>query len=135
MDNKRNLYFSEFADNMYVSECIDGKYQNPVNLKDHFNNLTFNGHCPFISPEGDYLIFADSGKLYISFKRDHNSWTDRIDLGDDINSSYSNGSPKVSHDGKYLFFQSTSGDKRPWGIYWVSSDIIHKLKREIPNVN
>jgi len=130
MDAPGNLYFSEFENNMYVSEFKNGKYQEPVNLKVFFKNPTLNGHSPFISPSGDYLIFADKDRLYVSYKKEDGTWTDRIDLGDEINSGAGNGSPKVSADGKYLFFQSTTGDKRPWGIYWVSTKIIDKLKQE-----
>lgn len=128
MDGEGDLYFSEFSNNMYVSEFKNRKYQEPVNLKVHFNNQTFNGHSPFMSPSGEYLIFSDKDRLYISFKRDNDTWTDRIDLGNEINSGAGNGSPRVSPDGKYLFFQSTTGAERPWGIYWVSTNIIHKLK-------
>ncbi len=135
MDNLGNMYFSEFADNMYVSELKDGQYQEPVNLKDHLNNSTFKGHCPFMSPTRDYLIFADEEHLYVSFRNGDGSWTDRIDLGDGINSGAGNGSPKVTYDGEYLFFQSTQGDERPWGIYWVSFDVIRKLKEDIIMVN
>jgi len=130
MDLLGNLYFSEFENNMYVSEFRDGKYHEPVNLKIHFNNRTLNGRCPFISPSGDYLIFSDIDRLHISFKTDEGTWTDRVDLGEKINSEAGIGSPRVSHDGKYLFFQSTSGEERPWGIYWVSADIIEQLRRE-----
>jgi Tol biopolymer transport system component len=130
IDALGNLYFSEFENNMYVSELKNGKYQEPVNLKVFFKNPTLNGHGPFISPSGDYLIFADKDRLYISYKKENGTWTDRIDLGDEINSGAGNGSPKVSADGKYLFFQSTTGDKRPWGIYWVSTKIIDNLKQE-----
>jgi hypothetical protein len=115
---------------MYISEFRVGKYQDPVNLKIHFNNPTLTGHCPFIDPGGDYLIFADEGRLYISFNTGKGTWTDRIDLGEGINEGAGNGSPRVTHDRKYLFFQSTSGEERPWGIYWVSADIIYKLKKE-----
>lgn len=130
MDLSGNLYFSEFDNNMYISEFIEDKYQEPVNLKIYFNNSTLNGHSPFMAPNGDYLVFADKGRLYVSFKTGFKIWTDRIDLGDEINSGSENGSPRVSPDGKYLFFQSTSGEERPWGIYWVSADIIYRLKNE-----
>jgi hypothetical protein len=130
MDLSGNLYFSEFEDNMYVSEFKGGKYQEPVNLKIYFNNPTLIGNSPFIAPEGDYLIFSNQGRLFVSFNTGMSNWTDRIDLGDEINSGAENGSPRVSPDGKYLFFQSTSGKERPWGIYWVSADIIQQLRRE-----
>jgi hypothetical protein len=88
-----------------------------------------------MSATRDYLIFGDEERLYVSFRKRDGSWTDRIDLGDGINSGAGNGSPKVTHDGEYLFFQSTQGDERPWGIYWVSFDVVRKLKDEMIMVN
>jgi hypothetical protein len=129
-DNKGNLYFSEFEDNMYCSRYKDGEYQEAVNLIELFKNESLTGRCPFISPEGDYLLFCHKGRLHVSFKEEDGTWTDRIDLGDEINSEPENGSPRVTPDGKYLFFQSTDGGEKPWGIYWVSSKIIDKLKKE-----
>jgi len=134
-DNEGNLYFSEFEDNMYSSQCKDGEYQEAVNLTELFNNETLTGRCPFISPEGDYLLFCHKGRLHISFKEKDGTWTDRVDLGDEINSEPENGSPRVTPDGKYLFFQSTDGGEKPWGIYWVSSKNIDKLKKENPKDN
>ncbi|MGB2697168.1 MAG: ankyrin repeat domain-containing protein [Candidatus Zixiibacteriota bacterium] len=129
-DNRGNLYFSEFEDNMYCSQYKDGEYQKAVNLTELFKNETLTGRCPFISPEGDYLLFSHKDRLHVSFKKKDGTWTDRIDLGDEINPEPENGSPKVTPDGKYLFFQSTAGGERPWGIYWVSSKIIDKLRKE-----
>ena len=135
IDLSGNLYFSEFENNMYVSEFRNGKFQEPVNLKVYFNNPTLHGHSPFMAPNGEYLLFSDQGRLYITFKTGKSEWTDRIDLGDEINSGAENGSPRVSHDGKYLFFQSTSGEERPWGIYWVSAEILNSLKGEQGHFN
>jgi len=131
MDTKGNLYFSEFEDKMYISELKNGEYQEPINLKIHFDNPSLNGHSPFIDPNGDYLVFADDGRLYVSFKKEDDTWTDRADLGDKINTGTGCGAPRVTYDGKYLFFQSTSGEDRPWGIYWVSSDVIYRLQKVV----
>jgi ankyrin repeat protein len=128
-DNEGNLYFSEFANNMYCSHYKDGEYQPAVNLTDLFGNETLTGHGPFISPKDDYLLFVHQDRLHVSFRRKDGTWTDRIDLGDDINGSTPCGSPRISGNGKYLFFQSAQGDDRPWGIYWVSAKILKKLKR------
>jgi Tol biopolymer transport system component len=128
-DNQGNLYFSEFADNMYCSQYKDGQYQPPVKLTELFGNEALIGHGPFISPKGDYLLFGHQDRMHVSFKRKDGTWTDPIDLGDEINGSTPCGSPRVSGNGKYLFFQSTQGDDRPWGIYWVSAKVLKELKK------
>jgi ankyrin repeat protein len=129
VDKEGNLYFSEFADSMYVSRLIDGVYQKPVSLREYLGNESFVGRSPFMSPEGDYLLFSSDEGLCIAFKKLDGSWTDRISLGDTINASHENGSPRITPDGKYMFFLS-AGNGRPWGIYWVSTSFIYRLKQE-----
>ena len=129
IDKEGNLYFSEFAHNMYRSQYQDGEYQEAVNLTEFCANETLQGCSPFISPDADYLLFVNEEELHVSFKKRDGTWTNRINLGHEINASRVNGSPRVTPDGKYLFFVS-AGKGRPWGIYWVSSQIIHDLKKE-----
>ena len=129
VDKDGHLYFSEFEKNIYRSEYKDGEYQAPVKVTELFKNDTLQGRAPFISPEGDYLLFSAEDRLFVSFKRKDGSWTDRISLGDEINTRGLNGSPRVTPDGKYIFFVS-AGANRPWGIYWVSADIIDRLRKE-----
>ena len=47
-------------------------------------------------------------------------------LSKNINSKFTDTWPRVSPDGKYLFF--TSSRKGNMDIYWVSEKIIEKLK-------
>jgi hypothetical protein len=129
IDKDGHLYFSEFEKNIYRSEYKEGEYQKPVKIVDLFKNDTLQGRSPFISPEGDYLLFTAEEQLHVSFKRKDGSWTDRISLGDEINVRGLNGSPRVTPDGKYIFFVS-AGQNRPWGIYWVSAGILDRLKKE-----
>jgi hypothetical protein len=129
-DNDYNLYFSEFSDNMYFSEYKDGTYQTPIKLTKHFNNESLVGRSPFMSPNGDYLLFSTPEGMKISFKKDDGSWTDAVSVGDTINGSHENGSPRISPDGKYMFYVS-SGQGRPWGIYWVSTDFIERMRNAI----
>lgn len=129
IDKDGNLYFSEFSEKMYFSQYRNGEYQTPISLKEHFKNETLEGCSPFISPDGDYLIFSNPGGLNVSFKKKDNTWSDAINIGPEINASNVNGSPRVTADGQYLFFVSAGRD-RPWGIYWVSADIIDRLKTE-----
>jgi ankyrin repeat protein len=129
VDKDGHLYFSEFEKNIYRSEYKDGEYQKPVKITELFRNDTLQGRAPFISPEGDYLLFSAEDQLQISFKRKDGSWTDKISLGDEINTRGLNGSPRVTPDGKYIFFVSAGGG-RLWGIYWVSAEIISRLRKE-----
>ncbi len=127
VDKDGSLYFSEFSENMYVSQFRDGKYQKPQKLTEAFGNTALIGSCPFIAPDGDYLLYVARDGLQISFRRNDGSWTDGINLGGVINASHVNGSPRITADGKYMFFVS-AGQGRPWGIYWVSAEFIKRLR-------
>jgi hypothetical protein len=74
-----------------------------------------------MSPKDDY------GDLYICFRQPDGNWTDRINLGDRINSKGLERFPSVSPDGKYLFFtRDTPGTEED--VYWVSAKIIDRLR-------
>ena len=129
VDKDGHLYFSEFEKNIYRSEYKDGKYRKPVKITELFKNDTLLGRSPFISPDGDYLLFSAEDKLQVSFKRKDGTWTDKISLGDEINTRGLNSSPRVTPDGKYIFFVSAGGG-RLWGIYWVSAGVLDRLRKE-----
>ncbi len=127
VDRAGNLYFSEFSDNMYYSPFLEGEYSPPQKLTEALGNAALVGSCPFIGPDGDYLLYVGRDSLQISFKKGDGTWTDGINLGGVINASHVNGSPRVTADGKYMFFVS-AGQGRPWGIYWVSAEFIERLR-------
>jgi ankyrin repeat protein len=129
VDKEGHLYFSEFEKNIYRSEYKDKEYQRPVKITELFKNDTLLGRSPFISPDADYLLFSAEDKLHVSFKRRDGTWTDKISLGDEINTQGLNSSPRVTPDGKYIFFVSAGGG-RPWGIYWVSAGVLDRLRKE-----
>ena len=91
--------------------------------------ISSNPGFPFISPDESYIIFAIRlpGKtdtdLFISFHKEDGTWSKGISLGQAINSPYNETNSFVTADGKYLFFA------RKFDIYWVSADIIKRLKQ------
>jgi Tol biopolymer transport system component len=135
LDKKGNLYFADW-NRIYYAENDGGKFKQPVDISVKYKNPTLRGFCPFISPDGDYLLFSSTKEkggrtidLYISFRKKDGSWTDRINLGETVNGTNRNIGAFVSVDGKYMFFTS-AGKDRPWGIYWLDAKIIEKLKPE-----
>jgi hypothetical protein len=97
---------------IYRSEFVNGKYQQPVNLGDAINT---NGseYEPFISPDERFLIFLAArpddlvnADLFISYY--HNGiWTQAEKLPPPFNTEVTEFSPKVTRDKKYFFFAST----------------------------
>ena len=75
------------------------------------------------SPINDDLVFfpnqAKNGDLYYF-----------INLGNTINTSLNEKGPRITPDGKYLFFGRDERDIEPGlaNIYWVSTEVIEKLR-------
>jgi Tol biopolymer transport system component len=126
-----NLYFSHNGILM-VSKYDGEHYLEPEALKmDNDENIL--GVTPFIAPDESYLIYSLSyeradADLNISFRLENNIWTGPVNLGYSINiKGNMDLCPKVSPDGKYLFFIS----RRPgpdYVLYWVDAKIIEELK-------
>lgn len=158
-----NIYFGARYENglggcdFYMCEFKDGEYKKAVNLGSPINSKHDEFHL-FIAPDESYIIF-DARKpegfggndLYISFKTPDGTWCQPTNLGNKINTEYSESRPYISPDGKYLFFCSSrissinqdenkilkyeDFEKRINGpgngnqdIYWVDAKIIEELK-------
>jgi antitoxin component YwqK of YwqJK toxin-antitoxin module len=127
-----DIYFCGFgkgASDIYRSKLIDGSYSPREPLGPAINSIAHESH-PFIAADGSFLL-VDSGPreggrgergLFISFRKANGSWSPLKYMGKTINDDNGAGFGMVSPDGKYLFFE------RDGDIYWVDSNIIHRLK-------
>jgi Tol biopolymer transport system component len=142
---------------IYISRLEKGKYTAAEKL-DKTINKGYNEGNPFISPDESFLLFKSSrpggyGKtdLYVSFRQKDKSWGEPVNLGDKINSPEYELEPRLSPDGKYLFFTSFRtpdpsvfkgksykelmklyrSPQNGYGtLYWVDAKIIQDLKPE-----
>lgn len=130
VDKEGSIYFA--SDNsgglgmqdIYCSKLISGKYQKPENLGDRINSDK-GDMTPYISPDGDYLIFCRELELYISFKDEDGNWSEAKSLGAPVNTGFEL-CPIVTPDGEYLIFLSgREGESHP---FWVSAKIIEELR-------
>ena len=94
----------------------------------------------FVSKDESYMIIGIAEKknkelfnffgkldLFISFKKEDNSWTKPINLGKNINKfSYWSWGPYVTNDHKYLIFSSWA---KPVGTYIIKFDKLLKNMR------
>jgi Tol biopolymer transport system component len=91
---------------------------------------------PYVSPDESYLIFISQtrtgGKggwdLWICFRNQDGSWTQAVNMGPEINTADDEYGPRVTPDGKYLFFTREDRGKT-MDIYWVSAAAVEKLKQ------
>jgi len=126
---------------IYESKYIYNNFTKPQSLGLSINSASLD-YSPYIARDESYIIFASKrhgygmSDLFISYKKSNGSWTEAINMGATINTKDNESFPSVSPDGKYLFFNSTrcttshysEKPKKFSHIYWVSADIIEKLK-------
>jgi ankyrin repeat protein len=119
---------------IHVSRLVDGRYQEPVNLGTPVNSEAGEG-APFIAPDQSYLIFMrfrheeniGGVDLWISFRDESGGWTEPLNLGERVNSRANQICPIVSHDGRYLFFNSSRAGNDD--NYWIEASFIEQLRR------
>ncbi|XLS30277.1 hypothetical protein ACJD0Z_05465 [Flavobacteriaceae bacterium M23B6Z8] len=123
-DKEGNLYYwsgstSGKGSSIYSAELKkDGTFEKPKELA---ISLAHDGYDsgPVISPDGNYLFFASSGRsdglggedIYYS-KKVNGIWSNPKNLGPEINTSGNEGFPRFSPDGSYFFFSSDRDSKK-----------------------
>jgi len=127
-----NLYYTNVdSHKIHMSENNNGKY-------DNFNEIGLprSGHA-YIAPDEDFIIFdsrqADTygqTDIYIAFKTNEGKWGEPINLGPQINTKYLETCPSLSPDGKYIFFGRYNDENEKSDIYWISSEIIDRLRNK-----
>jgi ankyrin repeat protein len=141
LDKNGDVYFS--SDKIYRARFVEGHYGNPemlpppINQKDEEQEQYREGNVgPNISPVGDFLIYTKFSassrypvQLFISFRKKDGLWTKPQNLSERLQTEGNDSSPRISPDGKYLFFQSVrEGSGASRGLYWVSAKIIEDLR-------
>jgi Tol biopolymer transport system component len=140
---------------IYISRLENGRYSAAEKLSQTIN-AGYNEGNPCVSPDERFILFK-SGRpggygntdLYVSFRQKDNSWGEPINLGDKINSPENELEPRLSPDGKYLFFTSFRkldpsvyrgksyrelldlyrSPQNGYGtLYWVNAKVIENLK-------
>jgi len=126
---------------LYYCSSEGGEYKKLVKMNAEINTGTYIAH-PFIAPDESYLIWDvrreggyGQADLFISFKQKNGTWGKTLNMGSEINTGYQESAPRVTHDGKYLFF--TRGEWKPkkeggtyyvGKRYWVDAKIIENLR-------
>lgn len=130
LDRKGNIFFASDdpgghgMQDIYISSIKDGEYGLPENLGLNINSAE-NEMTPFISPEGDYLIYTRGTDLRISFREPDGTWRESERMGSPVSTGFEL-CPLLTPDGKYLIFLSgREGESHP---FWVSAGVIDKLR-------
>lgn len=129
-----DLYYTGTLDSVgmnrgvYVSRFVEGEYTEAELLSVTINTDAID-YTPFISADGQYLLFASSRpsaeeselKLYVSFTKDGH-WGAPKNLSAALGLTASARFPALSADGKSLFYLSDGS------VWWVSADIIRQMQ-------
>jgi hypothetical protein len=132
-----NLYFNSQrggpgTNDIYISNYLNGKYTKPQKLPEPINT-TYREFDAFITQDESLMIFSSEktggygrSDLYISLKKNDGTWSEPFNLGESVNSKFSEYGATISPDGKYLFFTSNRNGSED--IFWISTTIIEELR-------
>ncbi len=139
----RTIYFVRAtggfgSHDIYRAECINGSYSSAEKLGPPINS-DIDDWQVFIDPDDEYIIFgrwqqpdpSHENGLYVSFRKQDESWSEPVNMGAAINGDHGGYWPYVSPDKKYFFFVSDM-DNGNWhyDVFWVDAKIIEDLKPE-----
>ncbi len=122
-------YFNISKRKTYYAPNINGKFPEA-------HEVGIGGVHAFISPTQDYIVVNARNReddqrksdIYVYFKKKDGTWSKPINLGNEVNSNFAETSPSISPDGKYLFFGRYNEVGGVSNIYWVSTEVINKLR-------
>ncbi len=133
-----NIYFFAGYDggigsaDIYCTEFVDGEYAKPVNVGKGANSRD-SELDPFIAPDESYMIFHSrkpggygENDLYITFRNEAGKWSDAVNMGENVNSEFTDYCGRVTSDGKYLIFSRKVEGKTLF--FWVSAEVIEHLR-------
>ncbi len=115
---------------IFVALLVDGQYAAAESLGEAISSPLLE-HSPFIAQDGSYMLFSRGTRsnvdLYASFREADGSWGEAIRFGDPVNAASGHDHcPRVTDDGKYMFWVSTRGGaSQP---YWVDASVIEALR-------
>ena len=135
--NDGTLYFTRSSPRgIYYAELEEGHYGEAHRLPDEINGVREVAH-PAVAPDESYVVVDSAyeqgarlvGSLYVSFRKPDGSWTEAVSLHHALKASESDvyAIPRITPDGKYLFFESYDRETDRSDIYWVSTDVIKQL--------
>jgi len=135
------LYFTRSSPRgIWYAELEDGQYLEALALPDGVNDLRDVAH-PAIAPDEGYIVVdaleVRDGRvlgtyLHISYRKPDGSWTPAVSLRDTLHASDADvhAMPRITPDGKYLFFEQYEKETDKSDIYWVSTEVLEGLRTQ-----
>ncbi len=129
-ENGDLFYTSISKRKMFYAPNKNGKYPEM-----HEVGIDYGIHG-FISPSQDFIL-VDARKendktkdkdIHVCFKKKDGTWSKPMNLGSAVNSDFTETCPSLTPDGKYLFFSRYNEEGGLSNIYWVSAEVIDKVR-------
>jgi len=122
-------YFNISKRKTYYAPNINGEFP-------EVHEVAIGGVHAYISPTQDYIVVNARNKeddqrksdIYVYFKKKDGTWSKAFNLGNEVNTNFAETSPSITPDGKYLFFGRYNEAGGVSNIYWVSADVINKVR-------
>ncbi|KPK89815.1 hypothetical protein AMJ80_09280 [bacterium SM23_31] len=88
----------------------------------------------YIAPDESYILFIRRDGINICFHMKNKIWSRSFSISKVLNSEFEDTWPRVSYDGKFIFFSSFRPSKEKLinntpSIYWVSSLVIEEFRK------
>ncbi len=113
-DGKRMLFAvsDEFSSNIYMSVYENDRWNPAKSLGKPINSRYYQSHATF-SPDNNSIYFSSNRNgsmggmdIFRSDLQDDGSWSEPVNLGENINSDLNEETPLISPDGKRIYFSS-----------------------------
>lgn len=141
VDSNGRIYFQKAILNnagqaifgIFTTEFKDGKWSAPVRQSIKYFNNKSSDQSFCLNNQGDIMLISMQSyfsygveDIYVSFRKDNNSWTEPKNLGNSINTPYEEFTPFLDDDDRTLFFSSNGhpggfGSKDIWVTYRLDS--------------
>jgi len=117
---------------IYYSKLVNGAYKKPVSIGSAINTPATET-CPHIAPDESYIVFTRFDEtdvkntgIFISYKGKSEEWLPAV-MAEGGTKEKGGLSPRISPDGKYLFYVNG-------GMWWMPAGFIEDLRpRELKN--
>ncbi len=117
---------------IYYSKLVNNKYKRPVSIGSAINTPATET-CPYIAPDESYIVFTrfdftnvKNTGIFISYRDKFGKWLPAV-MAEGGTKEKGGLSPRISPDGKYLFYVNG-------GMYWMPAGFIEELRpKELKN--
>ncbi len=123
---------------IWLSKPVKGEYTSVENAGTPINSI-FGEHDAFISKDESYILWSSyrpggfgEDDIYVAFKKSDGTWSEAVNLGEGVNSPFSENRVYVTPDEKYIFYTSTKHGLLD--VFWVDAETLvgakaHKLTK------